>query len=61
MGTAAETETKLCNPILHFASWKSMDHTLLMLCYSVNYIMYQGRNMVMGKIFGDGKISDIFK
>jgi len=59
MGTAAETETKLCNPILHFSSWKSMDHTLLMLCYSSTYIMYQ--NMVMGKIFGDGNISDIFK
>jgi len=41
MGVAAETKTitELSNPILRFSSdWKSMDHALLMLCYSVSLI-----------------------
>jgi len=41
MGVAAEakTITELSNPILRLScDWKSMDHALLMLCYSVSLI-----------------------
>ena len=61
MGVAAETKTVtyFSNPILRFSSdWNSMNQCITnVMLQCITYIVYQGQNMVVGKIFGDGNIS----